>query len=118
MDKSSFYKIITGKDSRIATILARPFLRAASLFYSAAVRGRNFCYERGWLKQHRPEVTVVCVGNITAGGTGKTPLVIWVYNFLMSKGLRCAILTRGYKTPKGKFSDEPAILAKSCPDAK
>ena len=118
MDKSSFYKIITGKNRGIATVLVRPFLRVMSLFYSVAVRGRNFCYEKGWLKQHQPGTTVICIGNITAGGTGKTPLVIWVYNFLVSKGLRCAILTRGYKTPKGKFSDEPAILAKSCPEAK
>jgi len=98
--------------------LALPFLRLASLFYSMAIRVRNLCYDKGWLKQNRSATTVICVGNITVGGTGKTPLVIWVTNFLTSKGLQCSILTRGYKSPKGKFSDEPAVLAKSCPDAR
>jgi len=112
------HRIIAGKDRRIAAKLVRPFLRFASLFYSAAVRGRNFCYNKGWLKQHRSAATVICIGNITAGGTGKTPLVIWITNLLTSKGLRCVILTRGYKSQKGRLRDEPAILAKSCPDAK
>jgi len=60
---------------------------------------------------------VICVGNITTGGTGKTPLVIWLAEMIRQKGLKCAILTRGYKTRKGRLSDEPALLTKSCPDA-
>jgi tetraacyldisaccharide 4'-kinase len=61
---------------------------------------------------------VICIGNVTTGGTGKTPLVIWLAGVMRKKGLACAILTRGYKTRKGRLSDEPAILTKSCPDAK
>ena len=118
MDRTSFYRIIAGKEHRIAIELAMPFLRLASIFYSITIRARNLCYDKGWLKQYQSATTVICVGNITVGGTGKTPLVIWVTNFLTSKGLPCTILTRGYKSPKGKFSDEPAVLAKSCPDAK
>jgi tetraacyldisaccharide 4'-kinase len=59
-------------------------------------------------------VPVISIGNITAGGTGKTPLVIWLCNYLQNKGIRCSILTRGYKTQPGDISDEPALLAKSC----
>jgi len=64
-------------------------------------------------------VAVICIGNITTGGTGKTPLVVWLCK-LLSEDVkpgkrRCAILTRGYKS--GGQNDEPALLAQSCPDA-
>jgi tetraacyldisaccharide 4'-kinase len=75
-------------------------------------------YARGSLKTHPVDATVISVGNITAGGTGKTPLVIWLCSLLKNKGLPCAILTRGYKVKKNKLSDEPAILSTSCPEAK
>jgi tetraacyldisaccharide 4'-kinase len=61
---------------------------------------------------------VISVGNITTGGTGKTPLVIWLSNMIAKKNARCVILTRGYKSQSGKISDEPAILAKACPGAR
>jgi tetraacyldisaccharide 4'-kinase len=81
-------------------------------------------YTRGWFKTRRVNALVISVGNITTGGTGKTPLVNWLYNKtvqspkLRSHNFRCAILTRGYKTRKGMLSDEPRILAKNCPEAK
>ena len=70
---------------------------------------------------------VISIGNITVGGTGKTPLVIWLCKFLQQKEIQCAVLTRGYKTrtqtrvtsdERQATSDEPAILAESCPQAK
>jgi tetraacyldisaccharide 4'-kinase len=72
-------------------------------------------YSKGWLKTHTADAMVFSIGNITSGGTGKTPLVIWLCNLLRQKGHNVAILTRGYKSKKGKHYDEPAILAKSCP---
>lgn len=93
-------------------------LRIASIFYSAVIRVRNFLYDTKILKSKKVDAVVICVGNITAGGTGKTPLVIWLCDFLREKNISTTILTRGYKARKGKFSDEPAILAKSCPDCR
>jgi tetraacyldisaccharide 4'-kinase len=66
---------------------------------------------------------VISIGNITTGGTGKTPLVIQLCKSLQQKNLRCAVLTRGYKTHTSNENqeprtDEPAILSKSCPAAK
>jgi len=61
---------------------------------------------------------VISVGNITTGGTGKTPLVVWLCRLLGEKSLKCAVVTRGYKSAKGLVSDEPAILARACPKAK
>ncbi len=97
----------------------RFFLSAAAVGYSAGVRVRNFLYDRGVFKSRRAQAVVISIGNITAGGTGKTPLVIWLYNFLREKNINPAILTRGYKTGTSDIqTDEPALLAANCPDAK
>jgi len=96
----------------------RLLLRPASWVYASVIILRNMLYSSGSLKTHPVDAPVVSVGNITAGGTGKTPLVIWLCSLLQKKGLACAILTRGYKLKKNKLSDEPAILTTSCPDAK
>ncbi len=79
---------------------------------------RNRLYDRGWLRQTQAAVKVISIGNLTTGGTGKTPLVIWLYQRLQSWGYHPGILTRGYKTSKMRLTDEPAILLKNCPEAK
>lgn len=93
----------------------RGLLACMSLPYSVAVRIRNGLYRCGILRTHKVSVPVISIGNLTTGGTGKTPLVIWLCRYLCQRGLRCAVLTRGYKTPVGELSDEPAVLAKNCP---
>jgi len=92
-------------------------LRIIAVFYRAVVSLRNLLYNSGLAKSYSSDAVVISVGNITTGGTGKTPLVIWLCQLLSKRSIRCAILTRGYKVEQGKFTDEPAILAKSCPDA-
>jgi len=92
-------------------------LALAALFYAAAIALRNFLYSKGWLKTYRPNAPVISIGNITVGGTGKTPLVIWLCNMLSRKGIASVILTRGYKTKKGDLSDEPALLRQTCRQA-
>ena len=57
------------------------------------------------------------VGNITAGGTGKTPLVAWLCNYFAERNITTAVLTRGYKLRDCDLADEPVILAKNCPKA-
>jgi tetraacyldisaccharide 4'-kinase len=91
-------------------------LTLLSLPYSTIVRLRNRLYSSGLLRIHQAGVPVICVGNLTTGGTGKTPLVVWLCRLVRKKGLACAILTRGYRTQKGELSDEPALLAAQCPD--
>lgn len=95
-------------------------LAAAACPYSIVIRLRNFLYSKNCLKPNHTSAAVFSIGNITAGGTGKTPLVIWLCKFLKQKQVKCAILTRGYKThtQKQTLTDEPAILAESCPQAK
>ncbi len=72
------------------------WLRVFSPLYGAGVRLRQWLYARGWLRTQRVPGAVIVVGNVTVGGTGKTPLVIWLVERLRELGLRVAVVTRGY----------------------
>jgi tetraacyldisaccharide 4'-kinase len=71
-----------------------------SLPYGAAVRAKTIFYSIGLRNSKRLPCPVICVGNITVGGTGKTPLVITLAKGLMDRGIPVAILSRGYKGNK------------------
>ena len=72
-------------------------LTPASLVYCGLSRLRRRFYRTGLLARHRLPVPVVIVGNLTAGGTGKTPLVTWLIDFLSVSGYRPGVIARGYK---------------------
>lgn len=97
-----------------------------SQIFSALVRLRHFLYKKNILNVYRASVPVIIIGNITVGGTGKTPLVIYLARLLQQQGFMPGIITRGYK---GKirtaalvhrnadpylFGDEAVLLANSC----
>ena len=65
-----------------------------------ASRIRVWCYARGIFKSKKLPGTVICVGNLTVGGTGKTPMVLWLAERLVEEGKQTAILTRGYRGTK------------------
>jgi len=124
--EQSYRRLISGQNSGFGAGILRFLLAIAAIAYSLVVRLRNFLYSKGLLKAHRVDAAVLCVGNITVGGTGKTPLVVWLCNLitqnpkLKAKNCRCAILTRGYKARAQEnkdLKDEIAILAESCPEA-
>jgi tetraacyldisaccharide 4'-kinase len=111
MNQDDFRKLISGQKAGLGAALLRLLLGVAAGGYSIAVRARNFLYSQEWLKVHRADAAVISVGNITVGGTGKTPLVIWLCKEVISdldcrqtsskfqnSNSQCAILTRGYKT--------------------
>lgn len=75
----------------------RAALVPAALAYGAAVAVRNTLYDAGWLRARRVPARVVSVGNITVGGTGKTPAALWLAERLAARGRRTAIVTRGYR---------------------
>jgi tetraacyldisaccharide 4'-kinase len=87
------------------------------LLYGTAMRARNALYKRGVLSSFSLGAPVVSVGNLTTGGTGKTPVVAWVAEALAREGLRVCILTRGYgRRDEGKrvvVSDGSRILAEA-----
>lgn len=104
----------------------------ASLMYGAAVRARAAAYRKGFLETVRLPAPVICVGNLTVGGSGKTPGVIWVVEHLLKMGRRPAVITRGYGGKAGgarvvsdgkgcvlpveEAGDEPFLLARRLPE--
>ncbi|NTU57584.1 MAG: tetraacyldisaccharide 4'-kinase [Chlorobiaceae bacterium] len=91
-------------------------LRPAGLAYGMVMNIRNALYDRGILKAWQSPIPVVSVGNITTGGTGKTPLVDWIVKFYQASGLKAAIISRGYgRRTKGVqlVSDGQSILLES-----
>lgn len=111
-----YRKVISGEDKSIAAAIVRLFLLLLSGPYRLAVGFRNLAYDKGWLKSHKLSVPVISVGNITAGGTGKTPFVIWLCRFLLEEGFKPAILTRGYKGKPGVGNDETLLVQQALPD--
>lgn len=77
--------------------LCRTPLAAASALYGLAVGVRRFGYDRGWLRADKLPVPVISIGNISAGGSGKTPCVAAVARLLLEEGFRPAVVSRGYK---------------------
>jgi tetraacyldisaccharide 4'-kinase len=76
--------------------------------YSAAMRIRENWYRRGTLKSYRLEAPVISVGNLTMGGTGKTPMVQYLARLLQSSGFRPAVVSRGYG---GKARDKVNLVS-------
>ncbi len=116
MNHDTYRKIVFGQDQRLGVRALRVLLGAAALVYGLVMRGRNLLFAIGILHSRAAGVPVISIGNITTGGTGKTPLVIWLCNYLRNMGIHSSILTRGYKTHPDQITDEPALLAKACPD--
>lgn len=90
-------------------------LWAASVPVSWGVQLRNRLYDHGWKKAFRAAIPVVSVGNLTLGGTGKTPCVEYLARFYRQLDLRVAILSRGYGSSSGP-NDEALVLEENLPD--
>jgi tetraacyldisaccharide 4'-kinase len=110
-----FLDLVSGRATGPGPGLARLGLWAASLPYGAAVRVRNRLFDRGWKRQHRATVPVVSVGNLTLGGTGKTPCVEYLARFYRERDVRVAVLSRGYGADRGP-NDEALVLEENLPD--
>jgi tetraacyldisaccharide 4'-kinase len=117
--------------------LKRAFLWLPAKIYELLVRLRIAAYETDYLKSRRLEAIVISVGNLTVGGTGKTPMVEYIARYLKEEEFQVAILTRGYarkskgmrviglavgeQTKSGVLAhlecgDEPAMMARSLPE--
>jgi len=96
-DAETYRRLIDGTTSGSLATVAKSCLATASLPYGAAVGLRNCLYDRGWLPVTTPPIPVISIGNLTLGGTGKSPLVGWVASALHSVGMRPVIVSRGYK---------------------
>ena len=86
-----------------------PPLAPLGLAYGLAMRVRNWLYDHGTFTAHRVGVPVVSVGNLSVGGTGKTPLVIWLVERARAAGKRPGVLARGYGREDGRELNDEGI---------
>jgi len=113
---SEFRDLVSGRRRGAGASALRGVLRLAECFYAAIVCWRNRRYDRGTAVAHRVGVPVVSVGNLTLGGTGKTPLVEWLAEWFHTRGVRAAVVSRGYGAEAGEENDEARELRWLLPD--
>lgn len=112
----TFHDIVSGRRRGPQGFLARILLGAAEIPYRAAVGVRNHRYDNSHAKIHRVEVPVISVGNLTLGGTGKTPMVAWLARWFRDRNLRVSIVSRGYGAEADGQNDEARELEQQLPD--
>src|SRR6202142_3311661 len=100
--------VLRGQKNDLLSQSIRRFAKLGSWGFAAGVKGRDLAYRHGIFKVKRLPQPTICIGNITVGGTGKTPLVIRLAKDLMAQGLKPAVLLRGYK--REKYKNEPVIV--------
>lgn len=111
-----FRPILSGERRDPLAAVLRGGLRAGSWAYGAGVRVRNRRYDRRSISSYRCGVPVVSVGNLTTGGTGKTPVVGYLAKWFRARGVRVAIVSRGYRRGDDEFNDEALELQARLPD--
>src|SRR5271157_3508108 len=120
---------VAGTPARICeansrTLLREPRVNPLSALFGAAVCVRNELYDRGLITVQRLQGPVVSIGNLTVGGSGKTPFLILLGELLKQRGVAFDVLSRGYRRqtqgvaiidPSGsarEFGDEPLLMAR------
>jgi tetraacyldisaccharide 4'-kinase len=93
----------------------RLLLSPLSVVYGMYVRVRLWLYARGWLRRKQLQGTVISIGNLSVGGAGKTPMVLWLAERLHARGKKVAILSRGYRGSDGT-SDEIELMKQRLQD--
>jgi tetraacyldisaccharide 4'-kinase len=115
VNEAEFRDLISGNRRGIPAALVRGALTGLSLPYRCITLLRNAVFDVGLRQAQRAAVPVVSVGNLTAGGTGKTPLVAYLANWFRDRGVRTVLLSRGYRALPGEVNDEKLVLDRTCP---
>lgn len=105
---------MSGEARGVGPTSLRALLSVAEPAYATVMRARNALYQSGLKRSHKLAQPVISVGNLTAGGTGKTPVVRWLATQLAE--LKPAILMRGYRAEQTGVSDEAAMLQSQLAD--
>ncbi len=110
-----YRKLISGEGGLAASIL-RGLLYGPAWLYGRVIAIRN-AYYNIWALPVWLEAPVISVGNLTVGGTGKTPMTLWLCRQMLERGRKPAVLSRGYKANPDGIADEILMISKSCPQA-
>lgn len=113
---TDFHDLVSGRKRGLGAGLLRSVLWLAAIPYGLVIRWRNRRYDKGQSEVHRVAVPVVSVGNLTLGGTGKTPMVEWIARWFRERGIRVTLISRGYGAEAGSVNDEALELELKLPD--
>ncbi len=130
MDEAALHDLLSGRRRDPGARLLRGGLHLLSGLYSSVMSLRDWGYRHNWLRIHRVSVPVISLGNITTGGTGKTPLAAWLANWLVAAGRKPGLISRGYRSldrtspaeeqsaanDSSPGNDEKQVLDRLCPD--
>jgi len=116
VDETAFRALVSGKRRGPTAAGLRILLWLLKWPFHATVRARNLGYRFGAIRSHSASVPVISIGNLTTGGTGKTPLAAWLANYLADTGRSAGLLSRGYRGEAGEGgNDEKKLLEALCP---
>ena len=110
-----YKEIIAGKRRGPAAAGLRSILRSAAWLYGGITTARNLLIDNGLRPVTNVNVPVISIGNLTTGGTGKTPVVAAVVRMLQCLGRRPGIVSRGYQPDRSGVNDEKRVLEHLCP---
>ena len=115
MDERLFLDVVSGRKTSLSAKMMRAVLWLVAPAYRGVMAARNLLFDVGLKRAHRSDVPVISVGNITTGGTGKTPVVAWMANWLQSRGMKVCLVSRGYRELQAGGNDELRVLEQLCP---
>ncbi len=116
LNPTTFRELVSGQRRGLLAGAVRGLLRLGESPYGWAMRLRNRRYDLGRAEVHRVGVPVISVGNLSLGGTGKTPLVEWIARYYREQGLRVGLVSRGYAAGADGMNDEALELQLALPE--
>ncbi|MDR0335565.1 MAG: tetraacyldisaccharide 4'-kinase [Planctomycetaceae bacterium] len=111
IDANTFRELVSGQQQGLAARAVRGLLNLLELPYFSVTLLRNFFYDSGVLPTYQLPIPIISVGNLTLGGTGKSPLVAWLGRFFLDQELQPGIISRGYGQSGNGVNDEFLELA-------
>ena len=108
-------EVMSGRKRSVDASLLRAGLWSAQWPYRVGVASKNLAFDFGLREPFEVGVPVISVGNLTTGGTGKTPVVAFLANWFRDAGAKVGLLSRGYKSLDASANDEKLVLDQLCP---
>ena len=114
MNEVEYLRIISGQRQDWRARLLKVCLGISCFPYRVAVALRNRMFDWRLRSTHQSAVPVISLGNLTTGGTGKTPFVAYLTRWFQEQGVNVALLSRGYRALPGEVNDEKLLLDRLC----